>query len=234
MDSGTRRRLVLGFISNWISRLAGTIIQLVQVPVFLHFWSKTLYGEWLIIIAIPSYLTFSSIGFGSVAGNEMTMLMARGEQDAALRVFQSCWWFIIGVCSIVVLALGAALYFLPLGHWLQLRLITPDDAKWVVFYLGCATLFGQLEQLVQSAYTCIGRYPYHGACICRRKRGRHRGALHHGPSQHSVAPLWMESRPVLGNSTFGRPGNCIHGLPDWKCPQPAGNAARRRLCARSG
>jgi O-antigen/teichoic acid export membrane protein len=160
MDSGTRRRLVLGFISNWIGRLAGTIIQLVQVPVFLHFWSKTLYGEWLIIIAIPSYLTFSSIGFGSVAGNEMTMLMARGEQDAALRVFQSCWWFIVGICSIVVIALGAAVYFLPLAHWLQLRLITPDDARWVIFYLGCATLFGQLEQLVQSAYTCIGRYPY--------------------------------------------------------------------------
>jgi O-antigen/teichoic acid export membrane protein len=143
-----------------VSRLAGTIIQLVQVPVFLHFWDKTLYGEWLIIIAIPSYLTFSSIGFGSVAGNEMTMLMGRGEQQAALRVFQSCWWFIVGICSLVVIALGVGLYFLPLAHWLQLRVITPDDAKWVIFYLGCATLFGQLEQLVQSAYTCIGRYPY--------------------------------------------------------------------------
>ena len=160
MDSGTRRRLVLGFLSNWVSRLAGTIIQLVQVPVFLHFWDKTLYGEWLIVIAIPSYLTFSSIGFGSVAGNEMTMLMARGEQQEALGIFQSCWWFIVGVCSLVVIALGAGLYFLPLAHWLQLRVITPDDAKWVIFYLGCATLFGQLEQLVQSAYTCIGRYPY--------------------------------------------------------------------------
>jgi O-antigen/teichoic acid export membrane protein len=160
MDSGMRRRLLLGFISNWVSRLAGTIIQLVQVPVFLYFWDKTLYGEWLIIIAIPSYLTFSSIGFGSVAGNEMTMLMARGEQESALRIFQSCWWFIVGICSLVVIALGAGLYFLPLAHWLQLRVITPDDAKWVIFYLGCATLFGQLEQLVQSAYTCIGRYPY--------------------------------------------------------------------------
>ena len=160
MDTGTRRRLVLGFISNWVSRLAGTIIQLVQVPVFLHFWSKTLYGEWLIVIAIPSYLTFSSIGFGSVAGNEMTMLMARGERESALRVFQSCWWFIVGACTLVVILFGAGLYFLPLAHWLQLRVITPDDAKWVIFYLGCATLFGQLEQLVQSAYTCIGRYPY--------------------------------------------------------------------------
>ncbi len=160
MDSETRRRLTLGFISNWISRLAGTIVQLVQVPVFLHFWSKALYGEWLIVVAIPTYLNFSSIGFGSVAGNEMTMMMARGEQESALRVFQSCWWFIIAICSLVVIALGAAMYYLPLGNWLRLEVITPDDAKWIIFYLGCATLLGQLEQLVQSAYTCIGRYPY--------------------------------------------------------------------------
>lgn len=160
MDSGTRRRLLLGFVSNWISRLAGTIVQLVQVPVFLHFWSKTLYGEWLVVVAIPTYLNFSSIGFGSVAGNDMTMLMARGEQDAALSVFQSCWWFIVSACTVVVIALAACLYFLPIPHRLQLELITPSDAKWIVFYLGCATLFGQLEQLVQSAYTCIGRYPY--------------------------------------------------------------------------
>lgn len=160
MDRGTRRRLILGFISNWISRLAGTIVQLVQVPVFLHFWSKPLYGEWLIVVAIPTYLNFSSIGFGSVAGNEMTMLMGRGDQEGALRVFQSCWWFIIGICSLVVVLLGAAMYYLPIGHWLQLEVITPIDAKWIIFYLGCATLLGQLEQLVQSAYTCIGRYPY--------------------------------------------------------------------------
>jgi O-antigen/teichoic acid export membrane protein len=160
MDSGTRRRLLLGFISNWISRLAGTIIQLVQVPVFLHFWSKTLYGEWLIVVAVPTYLNFSSIGFGSVAGNEMTMLMARGEQEEALRVFQSCWWFIIAICSVIVIALAAAVYLLPLGDWLQFEVITPYQTRWIIFYLGCATLLGQLEQLVQSAYTCIGRYPY--------------------------------------------------------------------------
>jgi hypothetical protein len=91
MDSSVKRRLTLGFISNWISRLASTIIQLVQVPVFLHFWSVPLYGEWMIVNSIPSYLSFSNIGFGTVAGNEMTMMVAREDRAGALRVFQSCW-----------------------------------------------------------------------------------------------------------------------------------------------
>ena len=160
VDPGTRRRLILGFVSNWISRLAGTIVQLVQVPVFLHFWSVPLYGDWLLVNAIPSYLSFSNIGFGSVAGNEMTMLMGRKDQGAALRVFQSCWWLIVLVCCVVIVLFSAALYVLPVARWLELNVMTTADAKWVIFLLGVAVLFGQLEQLIGAAYTCIGRYPY--------------------------------------------------------------------------
>jgi O-antigen/teichoic acid export membrane protein len=160
VDQGTRRRLVLGFVSNWVSRLAGSVIQLVQVPVLLKFWSKPLYGDWLIVSAIPSYLSFSNIGFGSVAGNEMTMLMGRKEQEAALRVFQSCWWLIVLLCLTAMCLSGVLLYTLPVSRWLNLSVMTESDAKWVIFYLGTAVLFGQLEQLLQSAYTCVGRYPY--------------------------------------------------------------------------
>lgn len=160
MDGGTRRRLMLGFISNWVSRFAGSIIQLVQVPVFLRFWGLHLYGDWLIVNAIPSYLSFSSIGFGSVAGNEMTMLMGRKDQQGALRIFQSCWWLIVLLCSVFMLLFVVVLYVLPVPRWLNLSVMTASDAKWVIFYLGTAVLFGQLEQLMQAAYTCVGRYPY--------------------------------------------------------------------------
>jgi O-antigen/teichoic acid export membrane protein len=160
MDNGTRRRLVLGFLSNWISRLAGTIIQLVQVPVFLHFWSAPLYGEWLIINSIPSYLSLSNIGFGSVAGNEMTMFTARGDKASALRVFQSCWWLIVAVCLATITVFAGALYIFPVAQWLRLNAISSTDARWILFSLDLAVLFGQLEQLLGAAYTCIGRYPY--------------------------------------------------------------------------
>ncbi len=160
MDSGTRRRLILGFLSNWISKLAGSIIQLVQVPVFLHFWNVTLYGDWLLVNAIPSYLSFSNIGFGSVAGNEMTMLMGRKDQEGALRVFQSCWWLIVFLCSGVTVIFAVALYLLPVARWMRLNQMTEADAKWVIFFLGLAVLFSQLEQLIGAAYTCVGKYPY--------------------------------------------------------------------------
>jgi O-antigen/teichoic acid export membrane protein len=161
MDNSTRRRLILGFGSNIISRFASSIIQLVQVPIFLRFWGVPLYGEWLIINSIPSYLSFSNIGFGSVAGNEMTMMAARGDRDGALRSFQSCWWFIMLSLGITGIAMTLLLIFLPsIGPRLRLVAIGDLDARYILFYLGLSVLLGQLEQLLQSAYQCIGRYPY--------------------------------------------------------------------------
>src|ERR1700733_5122819 len=160
MDGSTKRRLLLGFIVNWIGKLASTIIQLVQVPVFLHFWNVPLFGEWLILNSIPAYLSFSSVGFGNVAGNEMTMMVARNDREDALRVFQSCWWLIVLICATIILLLSGALYFLPAAHLLKLTQLSEYDTKWIIFFLGISVLFGQIEQLLQSAYRCIGRYPY--------------------------------------------------------------------------
>jgi O-antigen/teichoic acid export membrane protein len=160
MDSSTKRRLALGFIVNWIGKLSSTIIQLIQVPVFLHFWSVPLYGEWMIVNSLPAYLSFSNIGFGTVAGNEMTMLVAREDRDGALRVFQSCWWLIALLCTTTIALLSGALYFLPAARLLKLTTLGETDAKWIIFYLGVSVLLGQLEQLLQSAYRSIGRYPF--------------------------------------------------------------------------
>ena len=160
MDGFTKRRLMLGFLTNWVGKVAATVIQFVQVPVFLHFWSTPLYGEWMIINSIPTYLSFSNAGFGSVAGNEMTMMVARDDREGALRVFQSCWWLISLICTVTIVLFSGALYYLPAARMLRLSQISETDTKWIIFYLGLSVLFGQLEQLLQSAYRSIGRYPF--------------------------------------------------------------------------
>ena len=160
MDGHTKRRLLLGFVTNWIGKLASSIIQFVQIPVFLHFWTTPLYGEWMVVSSIPYYLSFTNAGFGSVAGNEMTMMVARNDREGALRVFQSCWWFIAIICTATIVLLSGALYFLPAARLLRLTHISESDTKWIIFYLGVSVLFGQIEQLLQSAYRSIGRYPF--------------------------------------------------------------------------
>ncbi|HEY2035753.1 MAG TPA: lipopolysaccharide biosynthesis protein [Steroidobacteraceae bacterium] len=164
MDRATTRRLLWSFLSSWVARLSSTIMQLVGVPVFLHFWSVPLYGNWIVVSAIPSYLSFSSVGFGSVAGNEMTMRVARADHAGALRVFQSCWWLIVGLCAAILSLLSGALCFVPMAHVLRLGEISEFDTKWILFYLGVSVLLGQLEMLLQSAYRAVGRNAFGSFC----------------------------------------------------------------------
>ena len=160
MDDRTKRRLFVGFVTTLVSKAASTLIQFVQMPVLMHYWGLSMFGVWGILTATPTYLSFSNVGFGSVAGNEMTMLMARGEQDEALGVFQSCWWLISLVIGATMAVMCVVLYYLPVARLLNLDLLSERDVKWVLFWLGLSVLFGQLEQLLQSAYRCITRYSY--------------------------------------------------------------------------
>jgi O-antigen/teichoic acid export membrane protein len=151
---------VVGFATNWVSKVANTVTQLIQVPIFFHFWATAVYGDWLIVNAIPTYLAFSNAGFGNVASNEMTMMMAGGDRQRALGVFQSCWWLIAIICTAIGLLLVPVLYFVPVATALNIHDISPTDTKWIIFYLGISVLFGQLEQLMGAAYTCIARYSW--------------------------------------------------------------------------
>jgi O-antigen/teichoic acid export membrane protein len=143
-----------------VSKAASTVIQAIQVPVLMHYWGLAMFGAWGVLTATPTYLSFSNVGFGSVAGNEMTMLMARGEQDEALGVFQSCWWLISLVIGATMAVACGVLYFLPVAHLLNVDLLGEYDVKWVLFWLGLSIMFGQLEQLLQASYRCVTRYSY--------------------------------------------------------------------------
>ncbi len=160
LDAGIRRRLTLSLIASYVSRFASTLIQLVQVPVFLHFWSAPIYGEWLMLNALPNYLSFSNAGFGNVAGNEMQMAEARGDREGALRAFQSCWWLILGTLGVAGSVVVALVWLLPVGSLLHIHAIQENDARWIVAWLGLTVLAGQVETLLQCAYKCVGRYGY--------------------------------------------------------------------------
>src|SRR5260370_29677298 len=91
-----RGRLIRGFGATALGPVVTAIVQIVSVPVFLHFWGVKLYGEWLILSAIPTYLMLSDMGFGSVAGNDMTMWLPSRDRDGGLETFQSPWVLING------------------------------------------------------------------------------------------------------------------------------------------
>jgi O-antigen/teichoic acid export membrane protein len=157
--SGLKRRLITGFGANTFSRLSTTLTQIFSVPVFLTHWGTHLYGEWILLNAIPTYFGLSDVGFGSVVGSEMTMLAAAQNFDEALVVFQSVWVLTTVISSLIGVALLALIWFVPLGAWLHVHAMAPHQAKMIVLLLGLAVLLGMQETLFQAAFRCVGKYP---------------------------------------------------------------------------
>ena len=158
--SSVTRRLIAGFGANAFGRVATTLIQLCSVPIYLAHWGASLYGEWLLLYTVPSYLLLSDIGFGTVAGNEMTMLVAAGNDQEAKAVFQSAWVLVTSISvSCLCLVLGG-LWFIPFDRWLHLHLLTLRSAQYAILLLTGSFLLSLQETLFQSAFRCVGKYAY--------------------------------------------------------------------------
>ena len=157
-SSPLRRRIIKGLGANTFGQVINIAIQLTSVPIFLHFWGADLYGKWLILSSLPGYLSMSDIGFGSVAGNEMTMLTARQDYQGASRVFQSAWVFVTSVCSVISILVIALAYLLPFNSWFNLEPLPRNQVSLIISLLALYTLVSQQGGLIDAAFRSDGRY----------------------------------------------------------------------------
>src|SRR2546426_46998 len=126
LDNSIVHRLLKGFGASLYGQAVVIVIQLAGVPILLRHWQTQLYGEWLILFAIPSYLSMTDLGFSQSAGNDMTARVARGDRVGALGLFQSLLALVFFLAVVGLLLVAAAVMLLPLGNWMHFtRLTTP-------------------------------------------------------------------------------------------------------------
>jgi O-antigen/teichoic acid export membrane protein len=158
MTGTVRERFIRGFGATALGPLVTILAQVISVPVFLHAWGPKLYGEWLVLSAIPSYIAFSDIGFGNVAANDMTMRVTASDRNGALETFQSTWVLMSCSSLLVVLALAAAAWTLPLNTWLNLSTITPTATREILTVFFAYSILSLQADLTTSGFRCEGNY----------------------------------------------------------------------------
>jgi O-antigen/teichoic acid export membrane protein len=134
------------------------IIQLGSVPLLLHAWGAAKYGDWLILSAIPSYLSLTDLGFGDASGSDMTMRVAAGDRKGAIETFQSSWVLLTVVSLFVGLLATFLVWRVPWHHWVKLSSLTDFQASAVVLVLGAYLLIGQQCGVFESGFRCDGNF----------------------------------------------------------------------------
>lgn len=151
-------RRVAGTMGAQVSNQVVTVAtQVLLVPVLLHAWGVDRYGAWLLLSAIPTYLTLTDFGFTAIAKNEMTMSVARGERDAALRTYQSVFVLLCGISVLTMAVVAIAADWLHLTALWPLAGTSEVDAGWVLVILSLGVVLFQFMLLGAAGMRALGR-----------------------------------------------------------------------------
>jgi len=158
LTRGLKRRMAGNVAANVYSLGAVMVIQFISVPLFLTHWSKERYGEWILLSAIPAYLSLAEAGFSTASANEVSMLISQGSLKEARRALHTAWGFLLGICSVLVPLAFLASVLLPWKSLLNL----PDARLKIaetVFALSAFTLIGLAASIFGVIYRAAFRNP---------------------------------------------------------------------------
>lgn len=147
-----------GVVGRFVSSLGPIIL----VPLLVRTWGMEVYGEWLVLTAVPTYIMMApDFGLAGAVVNRMAMLTAGNERKEAVFLYRSSW---------VVLFLAAA-GFVGLG-WVLAGIL--DASKLGVHGMGagrstaiiglsCMQIFvSQQLFLLSGIYRCARKNPRNG------------------------------------------------------------------------
>lgn len=152
MGVAVKRRLIAGMGAGTFGLGISICIQLLSLPLFLNHWDVSTYGAWLVLSAIPAYLSMADVGMVTAAGNKMTMAMGRGDVAQANQVFQSAQLFMVLVCGTI------GLLVIPAALWLPLPGLSQMGDRVALGALAISVLVSLFGGLTETVFRSTNRF----------------------------------------------------------------------------
>lgn len=151
--------LVKNFSANTFGYIVLTVSTLALVPLYLTHWGVHLYGEWLVVSALPTYfMATADAGLVPVAGNDMTIKLAQGRRDEVIATFQSSWLFTSALSAFITAGVIGAASIFSIRGLLGLSVMPDSEATAVFICLLVVLLFNIQQGIAQVSLRAIGRF----------------------------------------------------------------------------
>lgn len=149
---GLMRRVIAGMGANSFGVAITIGTQLASLPLFLSKWDTATYGVWLMLSALPGYLSMADVGMVTAAGNRMNMAISAGDPAEANHVFHSVQVFVTTVCALI------AVMVIPLIWWFPWPVETNSDQRLAVIALSAGVLVSFFGGLTEQVFKSTQRY----------------------------------------------------------------------------
>ncbi len=85
----TKKRIIYNTISGIWTKVSGSLLRFIQIPVFITSLGVEKYGYWVLISSIPTWLLLTNFGFGNVASNEISLLIANDKHNEVDKIYST-------------------------------------------------------------------------------------------------------------------------------------------------
>ncbi|HVC44915.1 MAG TPA: hypothetical protein VND20_08870 [Candidatus Binataceae bacterium] len=146
-------RLSRNVIWSWAAWAASVVAPLILVPLSVTCLGAQIYGEWLIILSLTSYLGLANLGLGQTVGNRIAEAVARGRRDEVGTLVATAFYAYAAVAALILGAVGSA------GPWLGRRFLPGGAAIALLVYVALAAIAFpfKVHQMMLRGYERVDR-----------------------------------------------------------------------------
>jgi O-antigen/teichoic acid export membrane protein len=128
--------------------------QLLLPPIFLRHYGVAGYGEWLTLSATVGYLGTLNFGLQTYANNQVAICYNRGDMEEAHTLQATALAILLGIVGVAAL-LTAAVFLVPIDHWLGLR-ASRVVVSATIYLLGLQILLRMVYGFLVGTFLVVG------------------------------------------------------------------------------
>jgi O-antigen/teichoic acid export membrane protein len=148
-------------LAGSLGRIINALTPLLLVPFMIRSWGLHVYGEWLILTAIPTYMMLSpDFGLAGAVVNQMAISTMEGKRRDAICMYRTSWLFltVMALCFVLLgIVVAAWVRWKPLGVSML-----SNHAAWIISWSCIQIFIGQQIFLLGGIYRSARRNPRAG------------------------------------------------------------------------
>lgn len=99
------RYMRVSFVT-WMSTVFSIVMQLVSVPICLHYWGDNVYGAWVALFAAFTIMRTIDGGYTTYIGNKLNILYHKSHEDLRVTLASAIWGcLLLGMLQLVILSI---------------------------------------------------------------------------------------------------------------------------------
>jgi O-antigen/teichoic acid export membrane protein len=153
-----RKRMAKGLASLFYSRLTILIGQLVQVPVLTTVWGVKVWGSWLVLTSVASFLSYSAIGLTPVIRSEAAMAFGREDYEEMRRLVSTGLAFVATVAVLGFALFAAVTTFGDPSRLFKDPVLPSDSVRFILLCLAGQIAINAVGGVLSASLSGRGSY----------------------------------------------------------------------------